>query len=236
MEIREKKVLITGGLGSIGVAIANTLRDQGADIIIFDQRTSPDFTCLQVDVTDEAQVRAALEQIGIVDILINCAGEIYSEPLCNLLSKGQKSHARKSWDRILGANLTSTFNMSAQVLENMATHRIKGLVINFSSIAAQGNAGQGAYSSAKAGVEALTQVIAKEMGMLGIRAVAIAPGFIDTPSTHQALGPEALAYWTRRTPLHRLGQTADIVKTVLYCIDCDYLSGCVLHVDGGLTL
>lgn len=236
MEIENKNILITGGLGGFGLALARALSNLGANIIIFDIRKSEEFKCFQLDVTDEKQVGDALAQIDKVDILINCAGEIYSEPFINLMSKEDKKHSRKTWDRIINNNLTSTFNMSVQVGEKMASKRIKGLIINFSSISAQGNAGQVAYSSAKAGIESMTKVIAKEMGMFKIRAVAIAPGFIDTPSTRVAMTEAMLDYWIKQTPLRKLGQIEDIIETVKYIIKCDHLSGCVIPVDGALSI
>lgn len=236
MEVKDKNVLITGGLGGFGLALARALKALGANIFIFDILKSEEFKCFQVDVTDEVQIQQALYQIDKVDILINCAGEIYSEPFINAMSKDDKKHSRASWDRIINNNLTSTFNMSVQVSEKMATKRTKGLIINFSSISAQGNAGQVAYSSAKAGIEAMTKVIAKEMGMFKIRAVAIAPGFIDTPSTRKAMTEAMLDYWVKQTPMRKLGQIDDIIETIKYIIACNHLSGCVIPVDGALSI
>lgn len=236
MEIKDKNILITGGLGGFGLALARALKDLGANIFIFDIKKSDEFECFEVDVTNELQVQQALAKIEKIDILINCAGEIYSEPFINVMSKGDKKHSRDSWDRIINNNLTSAFNMSVQVSEKMAAKRTKGLIINFSSISANGNAGQVAYSSAKAGIEAMTKVIAKEMGMFKIRAVAIAPGFIDTPSTRKAMTDAMLDYWIKQTPMRKLGQIEDIVETVKYIITCDHLSGCTIALDGALSI
>lgn len=236
MEIKDKNILITGGLGGFGLPLARALKALEANVFIFDIQKSDEFKCFQVDVTDEKQIREALAQIDKVDILINCAGEIYSEPFVNLLSKEDKKHKRTSWDRIINNNLTSTFNMCVQVGEKMASKRTKGVIINFSSISAQGNAGQIAYSAAKAGVEAMTKVIAKEMGMFKIRAVAIAPGFIETESTKKAMAESMINYWIKQTPLRKLGQIEDIIETVKYIIACDHLSGCIIPVDGALSI
>lgn len=236
MEISGKNVLITGGLGGFGFAIATALKELGANIFVFDIRENEEFKCFKVDVTDEQQVKQALAQIEKIDVLINCAGEIYSEPFINVMSKGDKRHSRESWDRVINNNLTSVFNMSVQVSEKMAAKRTKGVIISFSSISAQGNAGQVAYSAAKAGIESMTKVIAKEMGMFKIRAVAIAPGFIDTPSTRKAMTEAMLDYWKRQTPMRKLGQLDDIIETIKYIIKNDYLSGCTIPVDGALTL
>ncbi|MDR1310626.1 MAG: SDR family oxidoreductase [Burkholderiaceae bacterium] len=232
--MRGKHILITGGLGGFGAPIADALAAGGAHVIIFDQAAAAQPDTFQVDVSDETAVAAALEKIDRVDVLINCAGEIYSEPLVNLLKK--ERHHRSSWDRVLNNNLSTCFNMSVQVAQKMVSRRVPGIIINFSSIAACGNAGQAAYSAAKAGIEALTTVIAKEMGMFKIRAVAIAPGFIDTPSTRQALNEGLRDYWIKQTPLRQLGKVEDIVSTVRYVIACDHLSGCTIPVNGALSI
>lgn len=234
MELKNKNILITGGLGALGSVIANQLKEQGANIFIFDIHDTQDKNFFQVDVTDELEVNNALDKIDKIDILINCAGEIYSEVIFNMMKK--ERHARESWDRIIQNNLTSCFNVTAQVIEKMLKNRTSGVIINFSSISAQGNTGQSAYSASKAGIEAFTKVTAKEVGMFKIRVCAIAPGFIESPSTTKALSEGMIDYWTKQIPLRRFGQVEDIIKTIRYIIDCDYISGCTLAVDGGLTI
>ncbi len=236
MDIKDKNILITGGLGGFGLPLARALKDLGANIFIFDISTSDEFKCFQVDVTDENQVNQALSQIDRVDVLVNCAGEIYSEPFINFMSKEDKKHSRATWDRIIGNNLTSTFNMCVHVGEKMVNKRTKGVIINLSSVSAKGNAGQAAYSSAKAGVEALTKVIAKELGVFKIRAVAVAPGFIDTASTRNAMSEGVIENWIKQIPLKKLGHVEDIIETVKYIIACDHLTGCTISVDGGLSI
>jgi 3-oxoacyl-[acyl-carrier protein] reductase len=110
------------------------------------------------------------------------------------------------------------------------------VIVNMSSISARGNAGQSAYAAAKAGVEALTRSWAKELGPLGLRFVAVAPGFIDTPSTRAALSVEILEELKQKTPLRRLGEVANVALAVIYALENDLLTGTVLDVDGGLTI
>lgn len=236
MEINGKNIIVTGGLGSFGKAISDALIKLHANVFIFDIKKDDNYQCVEVDASSSSEVKKALEQIDKVDILINCAGEIYSEPFVNIMSKEDKKHSRDSWDRIINNNLTATFNMNVHVAEKMAAKRTKGLIINFSSISAQGNPGQIAYSSAKAGIEAMTKVIAKEMGMFKIRAVAIAPGFIDTESTRRALSEAVIDYWIKQTPMRQLGKIEDIIKTVVYAIECDHLSGCTIDINGALSI
>lgn len=234
MEIAGKNIVVAGGLGAMGAAISDALEKAGGRVTVFDACASERPNTFQVNALDEGEVERALTALPSLDILVNCVGEIYSEPVLNMLKKTR--HGRDSWDRVIGANLTSAFNLGVQAAQKMAARRVRGLIINFSSISARGNAGQIAYSAAKAGVEALTAVLAKEMGLFGIRAVSIAPGFIETPSAHASLSDTLIEHWVRETPLRRLGDLADIVKTVKYAIECDYLTGCVLSVDGGLRV
>lgn len=234
MEIKGKNILITGGFGSLGGSIVSSLREKGGNVIIFDKIAGGGENVYKVDVTDEEDIKRALMQVEKIDVLINCAGEIYSEPVLNVMKR--ERHDKKSWDRIINNNLTSCFLVSSQVAEKMVAGRTKGVIINFSSISAKGNMGQAAYSSAKAGVEAFTKVLAKELGMFKIRVCAIAPGFIETPSTKEALSESMIDFWKKETPLRRMGTLEDVISTIEYIIHTDYLSGAVINVDGGLTI
>ncbi len=234
MEIKGQNILITGGGGSLGSGVSAFLKEKGANVIIFDLIPVDDENSYKVDVTKENEVKEALEKIEKVDVLINCAGEIYSESIVNMLEK--KMHSKDSWDRVINSNLNSCFVMSTLVADKMVRRRTKGIIINFSSVSAQGNMGQAAYSAAKAGIEAFTKVLAKELGMFKIRACAIAPGFIETPSTKNALSESLIDYWKKQTPLRKLGKLEDINKAIQYVIESDYVSGTVIHIDGGLTI
>jgi 3-oxoacyl-[acyl-carrier protein] reductase len=247
MDLAGKGVIVAGGAGSIGRAVVAALLSRGANVVVLDANVDDPVavsangaTHILTDAADEASVEAAIRsanaQIGKIFVLVNCAGAIHSEALVNLSSSTGRRHRADSWDRVLRSNLTATFLVSAHVAEHMASTRTKGVIINFSSIAAAGNAGQSAYSAAKAGVEALTAVWAKELGPLGIRVVALAPGFVDTPSTHAALSESAITEWTRRTALRRLAKPEEIAGAVLFAIDNDFLTGRTIAIDGGLTI
>ena len=246
MDAIGKLVIVSGGLGSIGSSLAASLVGIGARVAVLDiQQASPDSNApssaaYRADLADERSVAAVLEDVvrdhGEPSVLVNCAGLIHSEPLVNIMNPHQRHHSLDAWDAVLRSNLTSTFVLSSHIVERMISKRIRGLVINFSSISAQGNPGQSAYAAAKAGIEALTKVWARELGPFGIRSVAIAPGFIDTPSTATALTKEAIADLRRRTPLMRLGTREDIFSAVRFAIENDYLTGTTIAVDGGLVL
>ena len=234
MQIKGKTVLVTGGLGCLGNGVVAALEEEGAKVYIFDCVESELPNAYKVDVTNMEEVKNNLANFDKIDVLINCAGEIYSEPIVNMLKK--EVHSKVSWDRVINNNLNSCFVMSTCVAEKMVMNRTKGVIINFSSISAKGNIGQAAYSAAKAGIESFTKVAAKELGMFKIRACAIAPGFIETPSTRDALSESMVDYWKKQTPMRKLGHIEDVVTTIHYIIQNDYLSGAVINVDGGLSI
>lgn len=246
MDVNGKLVIVAGGLGSLGSTIASSLSGLGARVAVFDihapseERSDRLERFYRVDLADESSVAVALTSVvrdlGVPSALVNCAGYIHSEPFVNILDPARRRHSIDAWNSVLRDNLTATFVLSSHVVEMMVSQRTRGVVINFSSISARGNPGQSAYAAAKAGVEALTTVWARELGPFGIRAVAIAPGFVDTPSTEAALTKEALSALKRRTPLMRLGTVSEIVSAVRFAIENDYLTGTVIAVNGGLVL
>jgi 3-oxoacyl-[acyl-carrier protein] reductase len=247
MNLTGKGAIVAGGAGSIGRVVVGALRRRGAKVVVLDADadgaaafSDDDVTYVLTDAADEASVeaaiRAATAQVGMIFVLVNCTGTIHSEAMVNLLSPAGRRHSADSWDRVLRSNLTATFLVSAHVAEHMAATRAKGIIVNFSSIAAAGNPGQSAYAAAKAGVEALTVVWAKELGPFGIRVVTVAPGFVDTPSTHAALPEATIKEWTRRTPLRRLAKPEEIASAVLFAVDNEFLTGRTIAVDGGLTI
>ncbi|SMP72131.1 3-oxoacyl-[acyl-carrier protein] reductase [Desulfonatronum zhilinae] len=245
MNIARAKILVAGGGGDIGFFLARDLHSRGAAVCIADrnldrlQNAGLDIPGFTVDATDPDSVlnmiAAVMDTIGGLDVLVNCTGAIYSEPLLNLTNPRDMRHSHAAFTRILEANLHTAFVLGSVVAERMARTRTRGLILNFSSISARGNAGQTAYAAAKAGLEAMTRVWAKELGPLAIRAVALAPGFIDTPSTHQALTPSIIKHVQANTPLRRLGRQDEVASAVRSIIENDFITGMVLDVDGGLT-
>lgn len=243
-----RKAVVTGGAGHLGSDIALALRDQGCNVVVVDRdaealarfQTEADIETRACDLCDPVACERAFGEIwqtsGPISILVNAVGRIHSAPLVNIAGGADRRHSAGAWNDVIAANLTSVFLSTVNIAERMAATRTRGIVINLSSIAAQGNAGQGAYAAAKAGVNAATLVWAKELGPLGIRFVSIALGFIDTPSTHAALNDDAIKDWARRTPLRRLGKIEHVISTVLYAIRNDFVTGKVIEVDGGLTL
>ena len=167
---------------------------------------------------------------------MNAAGAIVSEPFVNILNASSMMLPYEHFRAGLAANLDTVFIMTAAVVEQMVLRRAKGVIISLSSICACGNEGQTAYSAAKAAVNAMTVTWSRELGRFGIRCNAVAPGFIDTPSTRTALNEAQLKHIVAETPLRRLGQPHEVAQAVAALIENDFVNGVVLPVNGGLTL
>ncbi len=228
--------------------IANQLIAEGAIVAVLDVNSDglkalegrPGFHPFQCDVTNEEQIQQVIAQvianIGPIDVLVNNVGILYSAPLISFGAGGVQQHDSQAWERVLSTNLSSAFYTSKHVVEAMLKKRTKGVIVNISSVSARGNAGQSAYAAAKAGLEALTKVWAKELAPLGIRCFAIAPGFCDTDSTHKAITDRVLQDTITRVPLKRLGKAHEIAAFVIAGIKNDFLNGKILEIDGGLVI
>lgn len=250
MNIAGTKVLVTGGGRGIGRQLVEGFVRDGAVVGVFERdhdlcaelRAAFEgrVQAWQCDVSDadavDAAVAAAAQDGFEPDVLINNAGVIHSEPLVNFTARGERVHSRQTWRNVIAADLDSVFFVTSRVVDRMIARRCKGVVVSVSSIAAAGNPGQSAYSAAKAGVNALTSTWAKELGALGLRFAAIAPGFLDTPSTRAALSENILARLQQQIPLRKLGNPEAIYLAARQIVENDYLTGTVLEVDGGLTL
>ena len=248
MGLLEGKVaLITGAARGIGKAIALKFASEGADVAITDlvinedaQKTVAEIEAFGHKVKAYASNAANFEEthtvvdqivadFGKVDILVNNAG-ITKDGLMLKMTEGQ-------WDAVIAVNLKSAFNFIHALTPVMMRQR-GGSIINMSSVVGvHGNASQCNYAASKAGLIALAKSISQEMGRRGIRANAIAPGFIDTPMT-QALPEEIRKEGIEKIPLRRGGTVEDIanVATFLACDLSSYVSGQVIQVDGGMNM
>ena len=177
----------------------------------------------------ENTVKQIHQDFGSIDVLVNNAG-ITRDTLMMRMTE-------KQWDDVITVNLKSAFNFIHAVVPIMARQRC-GSIINMASVVGvSGNAGQSNYSASKAGMIGLAKSIAKELGSRGIRANAIAPGFIITDMTNQ-LSQEVKDQWAAQIPLRRGGQVEDIanVATFLASDMSSYVSGQVIQVDGGMNM
>lgn len=248
MELSTARVIITGGGRGIGHFLASQLLEQAAKVFVIDRDQAlldqvPDHRNLvkySCDVTDAGEVEKVINDIfgthGGANVCVNNAGIIHSEVLVNILSRPDKKHNISNWKRVIDVNLNAVFYMTANVAEKMIGAKMKGVIINISSISAQGNVGQSAYAASKAGVEALTKTWSKELGMFKIRCACIAPGFFNTPSTKESLNDHMLKKWEKSVPLGRLGELEELLSAVAFIIQNDYFNGKILSLDGGLTI
>ncbi len=248
MNISASKILITGGGKGIGNFIALSLLDIAEKVFVLENNEKllnnlPKHAKLisyQCDITQPETVENVIKSIfdthGGINVCINNAGIIHSEPLVNILAAKDKKHSIRNWENVININLNAVFYISANVAENMIKRKEKGVIVNISSISAQGNIGQSAYAASKAAVEALSKTWSKELGMYKIRCVAIAPGFFDTPSTKASLSEHMLSKWQNAVPIGRLGKLEELFSAIKFVIENDYFNGKTLSLDGGLTI
>jgi 3-oxoacyl-[acyl-carrier protein] reductase len=246
LELDGAVALVTGGARGLGLAIAGQLHARGAKVVAADRDAAAleglpaHFERQVVDVTQPEAVQAAVAEVvarlGRVDVLVNNAGVISSEPFVNVMNPAQMMHDYARFRAAITANLDSVFIVTSAVVQQMVSHRWKGVIVNVSSISAAGNEGQTAYSAAKAGVDAMTVTWAKELGRWGIRCNAVAPGFIGTESTRQALKQDVIDRIRAGTPLRRLGEAQEVALAVAALVENDFVTGVVLRVDGGLRI
>lgn len=242
-----KTALITGAARGIGKAIALKFAAEGANVAFTDlvidengKATEAEIAAYGVkakgyasNAADFAQteevVKAIKEEFGGIDILVNNAG-ITKDGLMLRMTEAQ-------WDAVIAVNLKSAFNFIHAIVPIMMRQR-GGSIINMASVVGvHGNAGQANYAASKAGLIALAKSIAQEMGPKGIRANAIAPGFIETAMTAQ-LSDEIREEWKKKIPLRRGGQVEDIANTAVYLASdlASYVTGQVIQVDGGMNM
>ena len=241
-----KVALVTGAARGIGKAIALKFAQEGADIAFTDleindaaKETVAELEAFGHKVkayasnaADFEQTHQVVEEIhkefGRIDILVNNAG-ITRDGLMLRMEE-------KQWDAVLTVNLKSAFNFIHALTPIMARQR-GGSIINMSSVVGvSGNAGQCNYSASKAGLIGLTKSIAKEMGPRGIRANAIAPGFIVTEMT-AALPQEVRDQWVKTIPLRRGGTPEDVANVALFLASdlSSYVSGQVINCCGAMA-
>ena len=250
MDLKGKNAVVTGGGRGLGRAMVIGLLSEGVTVGIFDIDKKgfdelesdgfEDIYFIKCDVSDYEQTELAVNEFYSkfkkIDILINNAGILYSAPLIGLSEGRIRKHSVEMWNKVLSVDLSSVFYMTSNVVEKMIIKRTKGVIVNISSIAARGNAGQSAYSAAKAGVNALTVTWAKELGLWGIRVVGVAPGYCETDSTRATVCKEDLDEIRKEVPLRRLGRPEEIADGVISIIKNDYIHGKILEIDGGLVV
>ena len=247
MLLKEKVAIVTGASRGLGRATALALAAEGAKVVVnyagnaakaeevVNEIRSLGGTgiAVQADVSlagdVERLVANTLTEYGKVDILINNAG-ITRDTLVLRMKE-------EDWDSVLNTNLKGVFLLTKAVAKHMLKQR-SGKIINLTSvIGLTGNAGQGNYAAAKAGVIGFTKSMAKEFGSRNITVNAVAPGFIATDMTEN-LSDEIRSKLTEEIPLKRLGAPADVARLITFLVsdEANYITGQTINVDGGMVM
>jgi 3-oxoacyl-[acyl-carrier protein] reductase len=245
MKLAQEVAIVTGAARGIGLAIVRALAAEGAKVVLADllpavhdsadELKKEGFETLSVtgDVSkfSEAQqiVETTIEHFGQIDIIVNNAGITRDNLLLRM--------SEDDWEKVIAINLTGTFNLTKAAIKYMIKRRT-GKIVNIASVIGEiGNSGQANYAASKAGVIAFTKSVAKELGSRGIRANAVAPGFIKSQMT-EVLSEKVKKNLEKEIPLSRLGLPEDVAKAVRFLVspDAEYITGQVLNVDGGMVM
>lgn len=244
---KDKVVLITGSSQGIGKAIALKFATLGANISLNDIQSQEDNLkkvkeeieqkgvragCFLADVSKLEEVEKMIEEIkndfGRLDILVNNAGICQDRTLAKM--------TKEEWQRVIDIDLTGVFNCTKVALPLII--RNQGNIISLSSLVGQrGNFGQTNYAAAKAGIIGFTKALSKEVGKLGVRVNAVAPGFIETPLTENL--PEELKTTVKKlTSLGRFGKPEEVADVIAFLAseEAGFITGTVINIDGGLAI
>ena len=243
MSLQGRVAIVTGAAQGIGRAIAETLAEAGADVVVadLDPTRSKDTVAavekagrkalnLKVNVADASDTKAMAEQVikdwGKIDILVNNAGITRDTTM--------KRMDHQKWQEVIDTNLGGCFNMAKAVFEGMQG-RGYGRIVNIGSINGQaGQYGQVNYAAAKSGIHGFTKALAQEGAAKGITVNAIAPGYIDTDMV-RAVPPNVLEKIVAKIPVGRLGRADEIARGVLFLVadDAGFVTGSTLSINGG---
>ena len=246
MSLKGKIALITGGAQGIGSIISKELAGQGAHVVLGDinqegaeetvaeiKNSGGKASAVKIDVSNATDVRRVFDSIlneyKPIDIVVNNAGITRDGLLLRM--------KEIDWDLVLNINLKGSFLCSQQAIKQMLKQK-SGSIVNIASIVGvMGNFGQANYSASKAGLIGFTKTLAREVAPRGIRANAVAPGFIDTEMT-RVLEDSIRLKLIEQIPLARLGQPEDVARCVSFLVseNASYITGQVINVNGGMLM
>jgi len=240
-----KNIIVTGGSRGIGKCLVENLAREGHNVILNYNKSEKQAKKIQNDLKEEGiiieiykadvskreqvkkMVEFALEKMGTIDVLINNAGIARLQMFQDV--------TEEDWNEMIDTNLKSAFYMSQEVIPNMI-HRKSGCIINISSIWGMvGASCETVYSISKAGMDALTKSLAKELGPSNIRVNSIAPGVIDT-DMNSHIDQKIKSEIKNETPLGKIGKTIDVYRCVKWLIEDEFTTGQVISVNGGYII
>lgn len=235
-EIRQKKIaVVTGGVRGIGKAVAMALKERGYTVYALysrDEKSAAQaqkegLICVRADVRSEEEITAFFSVLKRVDVLVNNAG-------ISVVAQLQDTTAEQ-FDDLYAVNVRGAFLCAREAAKKMISQK-SGAIINVSSVWGEvGGSCESAYSATKGALLALTKALAKELGYSGIRVNSVSPGVIDT-AMNARFSAEEIAALKEEIPLGRLGAGDDVAKAVLSLIDCEYVTGADVPVNGGFSV
>ncbi len=235
-EIRQKKIaVVTGGVRGIGKAVAMALKERGYTVYALysrDEKSAAQaqkegLICVRADVRSEEEITAFFSVLKRVDVLVNNAG-------ISVVAQLQDTTAEQ-FDDLYAVNVRGAFLCAREAAKKMISQK-SGSIINVSSVWGEvGGSCESAYSATKGALLALTKALAKELGYSGIRVNSVSPGVIDT-AMNARFSAEEIAALKEEIPLGRLGAGDDVAKVVFSLIDCEYVTGADVPVNGGFSV
>jgi 3-oxoacyl-[acyl-carrier protein] reductase len=241
----KKVALVTGAAGDIGRATALALAEANMTIVVADldengvekavaavRESGGEASGRDLDVTDRSRVHSVInairDELGPVDVLVNCAGNLKPTPVIDI--------PEPEWDSIVDVNLKGTFLCSQAVLPDMLS-KGWGRIVNVSSTAGKNisTVGGAHYTAAKAGVLGFTRHLANEVAANGITVNAVCPGLIDTQMISDTISAERMAEYARSFPIQRLGRPDEVAAMIRYLAsdEAAYVTGAALDINGG---
>jgi 3-oxoacyl-[acyl-carrier protein] reductase len=252
MKIVDAQAIVTGSASGLGRNFTLSLLREGSRVVAGDINPAGlrslkseaaslpgRLTVAEVDIASEGAVKEfvgqAARELSGMNVLINNAGILRDGVLAVKDAKGVRSLPLLQWSKVIDVNLTGQFLMAREVASVMLARSTPGVIVNISSLARSGNAGQSNYAAAKAGLDACTRTWALELASAGVRVGGVAPGVIDTPIV-EGISETALAELVAAIPLGRIGTADEVWQAVSFILTCEFFTGRTIDVDGGARL
>lgn len=254
MEIKGKRIVVTGGAGGIGQATVRLLLRDGVDKVCVLDRDRERLDTFMQELTADQRERAIpyptdvgrFEEVkrtiddfskdgGVIDGLVNNAAVLRDRVMIGVSGELTK-YPLEEWEDTISSNLNGTFFCTREVAAKMVRRRTRGVIINVSSISAAGNPGQTSYAASKGAIDALTVSWSQELALFGIRVCGLAPGLTDTQMPRTSMNKTRLSKWINQTPMRRMATPDEMAEAIAFIFSSDFFCGRTLALDGGFRL